>query len=284
MNKDFTTCRIIKNPFDENEDEDEDDGITVYKYSDEIAQQYKDKLIYNYFYDDLSENDIHDAYIILFAGKTGDGKTTAINAFFNIVKGIKLDDKIRLVLIEEKGKGQHESQTDGVHLYYLKDYENHPLIIIDSQGFGDTRGIQKDIDIINAFQSVFSEIIDHINSICFIVKSSDCRIFDQTKYIYSSVTSLFSEDVSDCFIIMATHATALKKALKTPMFVKTITADKEFVAMNKNIKEGFQWWYTFDSNSIFNQPDQKLGEWSYQSLMNFYENLVKKTYARNIKN
>ena len=55
----------------------------------------KDKLVFHYFADDLSPNEIQNAYIILFAGKTGPGKTTAINAFVNIVKDIKLGDPKR---------------------------------------------------------------------------------------------------------------------------------------------------------------------------------------------
>ena len=35
----------------------------------------------------------------------------------------------------EKPGGQAISQTDGIHLYYLKDYKNKLIIIIDSQGF-----------------------------------------------------------------------------------------------------------------------------------------------------
>ena len=40
------------------------------------------------------------------------------------MKGVKLEDKFRFILIKEKEKkgGQSESQTDGVHLYYLKDW------------------------------------------------------------------------------------------------------------------------------------------------------------------
>ena len=42
--------------------------------------------------------------------------------------------------------------TVGLHLYYVMDYENKPIIIIDSQGFGDTRGIGKDKDLNKAFE------------------------------------------------------------------------------------------------------------------------------------
>ena len=57
------------------------------------------------------------AYILLFVGKTGDGKSTAINSFFNKIKGIKIEDKYRFILIEEKEKEKAEviSQIDGIH-------------------------------------------------------------------------------------------------------------------------------------------------------------------------
>ena len=145
---------------------DEDEGIATIKptqlpFKSIDLGKDKDKLVFHYFADDLTENEIQNAYIILFAGKTGSGKTTAINAFVNIVKGIKLGDPKRYNLISEQPKatGQAESQTDGIHLYYLKDYKNEPLIIIDSQGYGDTRGHSKDLEINKAFEYVFSNIV-----------------------------------------------------------------------------------------------------------------------------
>ena len=48
-----------------------------------------------------------------------------------------------------------------------------------------------------AFQYIFSHIIGHINAVGFIVKSNTSRIDISTKYIFSSVTSLFSQDISE---------------------------------------------------------------------------------------
>ena len=38
----------------------------------------------------------------------------------------------------EKKQGQAEFPTDRVYIFYVKVYENKPVIIIDSQGYGDT--------------------------------------------------------------------------------------------------------------------------------------------------
>ena len=82
-------------------------------------------------------------------------------------------DYYRFILIKEpkKQKEQAESQTDEVHLYYLKDKNKKLIIIIDSQGFWDTRGKTYDEMIIDAFAHIFTEIIEHINAVSFICKS-----------------------------------------------------------------------------------------------------------------
>ena len=69
-----------------------------------------------------------------------------------------MHDDYRFILIIEpkKTKGQAKSQTDDFHLYYLKDYNNKPIIIIDSQGYGDTRGKKYEEMINDAVQYIFS--------------------------------------------------------------------------------------------------------------------------------
>ena len=178
-------------------------GMTYYLYSEKQPQS-NHKLVKQYYFDEFEDvNNYKDAKIILFVGKTGDGKTTAINAFFNVIKGVKLEDKFRFILIKEpkREKGQSVSQTDGVHIYYIKDALNRPIIILDSQGFGDTRGIEFDQMVIDAFSHIFSEVIDHINAISFIVKSTDVRLDINIKYIFNQVSGLFSEDISINFLL-----------------------------------------------------------------------------------
>jgi len=225
------------------------DDFKIYKYSN-VQRTNPHKLIYQYFYDKFDDEDYKRSKIILFIGKTGDGKTTAINAFFNILKGIKLKEKYRFILVKEpkKEKGQAESQTDGLHLYYIKDYNNQPIIIIDSQGFGDTRGKEYDEMVKGAFEYSFEKIIDHINAICFIAKSTDARLDNLVKYIFSCATSLFSQDISENLFILATHA--IKSTMKEgPQFIDCISSDENFKNILQNMDK--KWWYAVDSKSIF---------------------------------
>ena len=204
-----------------------------------IGKKDEKNLVFHYFADNLTEDEIQNAKIILFAGKTGSGKTTAINALVNIIKGVKNGDLFRYNLIEEKpkAKGQAESQTDGIHLYYLKDYQNNPLIIIDSQGYGDTRGFKKDLDINKAFQYAFSHVIDHINIICLTVQSDSLRNDSLITYIYTSVTSLFANDIADNFIVLVTFAN--EHDYRQPKIIKSILENEnsEFLQVKNTKKE-----------------------------------------------
>ena len=259
-----------------------EDDLTLYKYSNKESQS-KQKLVYQYFFDEFNINDYDNAYVVLFCGRTGDGKSTAINAFFNIIKGVKLEDNYRFILITEqkKPKGQAESQTDGVHLYYLKDYNNKPVIIIDSQGYGDTRGLKYDNMIDDAFRYVFSNVIKHINTVCFISKSNTNRLDIQTKYIFSSVTSLFSEDITENFIILATFAS--KETIKKgPAFVDSIQTEADFLNIQKRGMDE-KWWFAFDSKCVLSNEEDKLTKYSFSQLNELYDEKVKKLRPKSIK-
>ena len=270
-NIDFSKYKVLKKRED----------LTIYLYSDR-ERVSNHNLVYQYFYDQYNGNDFENAYIVLFCGKTGDGKTTAINAFFNIIKGVKLEDDYRFILIKEieKQKGQAESQTDGVHLYYLKDYNNKPLIIIDSQGYGDTRGKKYDEMVNEAFAHVFSQIIDHINCACFISKSHNNRLDILTRYIFSSVTSLFSEDISENFIVLATFASKDTEA-EGPAFIESIQKDADFLKLQDRLNE--KWWYAFDSKCVLDNDTDKVTKFSFRQLKELYEEKVKKLRPKNVK-
>ena len=76
-----------------------EDLITYeYSYKERVSKQ---KLVYQYFYGDYNPQVNNDGYVILFYGKTGDHKITTINVFFNIIKGINLQDNFRFILIIE---------------------------------------------------------------------------------------------------------------------------------------------------------------------------------------
>ena len=264
--------------------DDYDSGdLKLYKYSNikDVTPKDQDR-VHEYFFDKFDVNDENDAYVVLLCGKSGDGKSTAINAFFNIVKGIKMEDNFRFILITEPNtKEQNKSQTKGVHLYYIKDYNNKPIIIIDSQGYGDTDGIQEDEKTTEAFTYVFTEKINHINAACFISQSITNRLDDRTKYIISSVIGLFADDISENFIILATFANS-ETMKKGPAFIKSIDHDAGFLKIKKRMDKNY--WFAFDSKCLFDDDiNSKLAKYSFQQLCNLYEEKIKKLFPKETK-
>ena len=245
-------------------------GITYYKYSELNSQKPIDSVYLNYYDKYDMEFDEEIAYVLLFCGKTGDGKTTAINSLFNIIKGVKKEDKYRFILIEEQQKKISKSQTEGVHLYFVKDDEDLPIVIIDSAGYGDTKGKEYDEKLNEAFSYIFSNLITHINSINFVVKSTDTRIGDEAKYIFNCVTSLFAGDMTENFIVLSTHAD-IYTIRDGPKFIGSLKeADEDINFLKLNIRKD-KWWYSVDSRSIMDNIDDQITEFSFKNFKDFYE-------------
>eukprot|EP01083_Nonionella_stella_P063609 165310_1 len=84
---------------------------------------------------------------VMVIGATGTGKTTLLNCMMNYLWDVEYDDPYRFKLIYEgqKEKNQSESVTDNVTAYYLDPPAlQYQLTLIDTPGFGDTRGLEQD--------------------------------------------------------------------------------------------------------------------------------------------
>ena len=104
------------------------------------------------------------------------------------------------------------------------------MIILDSPEYGDIRGHDKDLQINKAFEFVFSNIINHINIVLFTVNYTDPGLGSTTKYIYSAVTSLFADDISDNFIVLATLEN--KCNMKNLDIISTIIKEEDTSFLN----------------------------------------------------
>lgn len=87
-----------------------------------------------------------------------------------------------------------------------------------------------------AFEYVFSNIIDHINTICFIAKANDQKVDIKSLYTYNCVISLFAEDVQKNFIVLATHLNEDTRE-KGHAFIDTIIKDNVFGEITKKFKD-----------------------------------------------
>ena len=87
---------------------------------------------------------------------------------------------------------------------------NFILNIIDTPGFGDTRGIKRDYAIIDQIRNLFSaqseQGVLEIEAVCFIAKAPDARLTASQKYIFNSIMALFSKDIASNICTLITFA------------------------------------------------------------------------------
>ncbi|XP_040210659.1 uncharacterized protein LOC120941384 [Rana temporaria] len=150
--------------------------------------------------------------VIMMVGETGSGKTTLINTMVNYIFGVEWKDEHRIQIIEESsGKCQAHSQTSSVTIYQIN-HEDHfripySITIIDTPGFGDTRGIDHDEKIMKKIREFFTKCkFTEIDGICFVVQSSVARLTPTQVYIYDKVLSIFGNDIKDNIVVFTTFS------------------------------------------------------------------------------
>ncbi|XP_046708030.1 uncharacterized protein LOC124387629 [Silurus meridionalis] len=151
--------------------------------------------------------------ILLMVGETGTGKTALINAMVNYILGVKFTHEVWFEITEEGGDhdkaDQSKSQTTEVTVYEVFAQDNPIcLTVIDTPGYGDTRGTDLDKQIAeNLFKLFHSDSgVKEIDAVCLVVKASVNRLSDRQEYIFDAVLSLFDKDIKDNIVIMFTHS------------------------------------------------------------------------------
>lgn len=212
--------------------------------------------------------------VVMLMGATGAGKSTQVNAMVNYVLGVDYNDTFRFILIyDETKKSQAHSQTSFITTYtlYWQDGFKIPynLVIIDTPGFGDTRGIEQDektvVQIGNLFSLKREDTIVHIDAIGFVAQASLVRLTLGQKYIFDSVLSIFGKNVKDNIVIMATFADAGKPKVMAALIEDNVPFSDVF---------------TFNNCALYqhneNDPVLDLTYWNnnYHNLEKFFDHLL----------
>ena len=220
--------------------------------------------------------------VLMVVGATGSGKSTVLNGLFNYIVGVKWSDPFRFRLVDEveqvKGKTQAESQTSWITSYTIKQHNGSlipfDLTIIDTPGFGDTRGIKRDRQITEQIRKFFSSIgdfgIDHIDAVGFVVQAALSRLTHTQKYIFDSVLSLFGKDIAGNIFLFLTFADSQKPAALAAVEVAKIPYQTHFKFNNSAMFISTQTSDSDDEDENFDEMFWKMSNRSYKKFLFFH--------------
>ncbi|XP_066538423.1 uncharacterized protein [Hoplias malabaricus] len=143
---------------------------------------------------------------ILMVGETGTGKSTLINSFINHMLGVQWDNRVWCEIIETR-ENQTKSQTKVVTVYdvFIEEFP-FSLTVIDTPGYGNAGGIEKDLNIAEMLLELFRSK-NGVDAVCFVVTSNFIRQTESHLYVFDAIFSLFGKDMERNIVLFITHAT-----------------------------------------------------------------------------
>lgn len=170
---------------------------------------------------------------------------------------------------------QAHSQTEWITVYKMYPTEGsrlkYTLNIIDTPGFGDTRGIERDASIVDQIHKLFSANDGHgvlfIDAVCFIVKAPDARLTVVQHYIFSSIMSLFGKDIESNISTLITFADGGAPAVLASLTESKLPFGEKFKFNNSALFAENK----LDAKTSFSQMFWEMG---CKSFDNFFEHII----------
>ena len=220
---------------------------------------------------------------ILIIGETGAGKSAWAHCLLNYLEDIQLDEINRYYLFDEKSlEVEYEKKhgkkplvgiiTDKISIYNIQNNKlvNKKIRVIDTPGFGDSRGLiydeKKEMDLGHLFEG---EEIINIKAVCLFFKAMNYRLTERLKKIMNQLFSLFGEDIKNNIIIIFTFCDNFKDI----QFLKTLKNENFlFFGLLGNIDKIP---YFCFNNSLYFRSDRVNIEQSFEINKKNFENLFK---------
>jgi len=148
---------------------------------------------------------------LLLIGETGSGKTSFLNLLCNyaIVKelgfqtGFEQLKNFNDIELENDQSKHMESKTSGTALYNVE-FNGLEIGIIDTPGFGDSRGIDEDKKHMQKIIAALEEV-EHVNCVCLVINGRLCRITALLWYVLAEITSIIPKTAFDNVVVAFTN-------------------------------------------------------------------------------
>ncbi|XP_049454451.1 uncharacterized protein LOC125902267 isoform X2 [Epinephelus fuscoguttatus] len=187
---------------------------------------------------------------IMVLGTTGAGTSTLLNGMINYILGVQWEDSFRFKLVDEgQSKSQAHSQTSDITVYKLNHQKGfkieHSLTIVDTPGFGDTRGIERDKQITEQLHNLFSaELgVSEIDAVCIVAQAALTQLTPSQKFAFESVLSIFGKDIAENIQVLVTFADGQKPPVLEAISASGIPCPER--------KDGLPIHFKFNNSALF---------------------------------
>lgn len=200
----------------------------------------------------------------MILGATGSGKSTLINAMANYILGVQWDNEFRFELITDEASLSTQKLT--AYTIHKMDSSSIPyaLTVIDTPGFGDTRGLERDKEIISQIKEFLSNWgIDHLDGIGIVTQASFARMTPTQRYIFDAILSMFGKNLASNIFMMITFADGNKPPVMAAITAAEIPFAKYFKFNNSAL---FVSSSDTDSEDGFDELFWKMGTKSFRTM------------------
>ena len=157
----------------------------------------------------------HASYKMLLIGETGSGKASFLNLICNcgmtqkLQAGFEDDDAIQQLRryndteLENAESSKMESKTSGARSYYVE-LCGIKMGVIDTPGFGDSRGMEQDKRNVAKIIDALKEE-DYINCVCLVINGRQNRMSATLRYVLTEVTAILPKEIVSNVIVVFTN-------------------------------------------------------------------------------
>ena len=218
--------------------------------------------------------------VLMVVGATGAGKSTLINGIANYILGVNWEDEFRFQLIfdSERGGSQTKSQTRHITAYtFHQRCSNLPytLTVIDTPGFGDTEGVERDKKILDLIREFFSSIgdegIEQLHAIGFVAQATQARLTPTQKYIFHTILTIFGKDIGNNIFLMATFSDGEQPLVLQAVNEAEVPYQNHFKFNNSAL------FASTLGNSVFNSMFWAMGMTSFTSFFDWFSEVEPKS-------